>query len=110
MSHGAWQQVFDDMTYRRVAETTIADDVWVSTVWLGLNHNFWGGPPLIFETMVFDQGANHDGFSAVLDEFSLRYSTESDARLGHEQVVGAMQLALAQVTEVAEAVVQQTDN
>lgn len=29
--------------------------LWVSTVWLGINHNYGDGPPLIFETMVFVQ-------------------------------------------------------
>lgn len=37
----------------RVAETTVGG-TWVSTVFLGLDHNWEpGGPPLLFETMVF---------------------------------------------------------
>lgn len=40
---------------RRVARSTLTDGKVVSTVWLGLDHNFSrSGPPLIFETMVFD--------------------------------------------------------
>jgi hypothetical protein len=37
---------------KRVAETTLPDGTWISTVWLGLDHAWGGGPPLIFETMV----------------------------------------------------------
>ena len=34
-------------------------DVSVSTVFLGIDHEFFNGPPLLFETMVF--GGEHDG-------------------------------------------------
>jgi hypothetical protein len=78
-----WSVLFDDDEYKQVAETTI-DNLWVSTVWLGLDHNIWGhGPPLIFETMVFDRG---DGTSPW-DMDQARYSTEEAARRGHEQMV-----------------------
>ena len=40
---------------RRVAETTVGP-LWVSTVFLGLDHNFGEGDPLLFETMIFDGG------------------------------------------------------
>jgi hypothetical protein len=56
----------------RVGEAT------VSTVWLGLDHRLGEGPPLIFETMVF--GGPGD------DEME-RYSTEDQARAGHDQWV-----------------------
>lgn len=37
---------------RRVALTQVGPCT-VSTVFLGLDHNYFGGPPLLFETMVF---------------------------------------------------------
>lgn len=49
---GKWMEAAD----RRVARDTIVDDdqaVVVSTVFLGLDHNFDGGPPVLWETMVF---------------------------------------------------------
>lgn len=47
-----WFEIAD----RRVAETWI-DDVRVSTVFLGLDHNaFPGRDPALFETMVFVEG------------------------------------------------------
>lgn len=47
----------------------------VSTVFLGLNHRFdRGGPPLIFETLVF---------GGPLDQEMDRYSTYAEAEAGH---------------------------
>lgn len=38
----------------RVAQTVIADGIWVSTVFLGIDHNYVEGQePLLFETMAF---------------------------------------------------------
>jgi hypothetical protein len=62
----------DAMRYARVDETDINDDVYVSTVWLGLDHN-WGGRPHIFETMVF---------GGPLNEQLERYSTEATCGSG----------------------------
>jgi hypothetical protein len=33
----------------------------ISTVFMGLDHNFWDtGPPILFETMIFSDGATLD--------------------------------------------------
>ncbi len=53
----------------------------VSTVWLGLDHQFGDGPPLIFETMIF--GGPHD-------QAQWRYSTKQEAKEGHLCVVIAL--------------------
>lgn len=54
-------------------------EVWISTVWLGIDHQFGDGPPLIFETMVFDEAR---------DELDCRrYSTEAEAINGHREMV-----------------------
>lgn len=67
---------------KRVAETTLPNGRWVSTVWLGLDHSFApGGPPLIFETMVFPS----KGDMGELD--CDRYSTEAEALAGHARMV-----------------------
>ena len=50
----------------------------VSTVWLGLDHNFGGGKPLIFETIIF---FNHK----TMEMF--RYSTREEAESGHQEAV-----------------------
>ena len=72
-----------DAGYRIVKQEDVGDYL-VSTVWLGLNHNYADGPPLIFETMVF--GREDAGKSG--DEcFCERYSTEAQAVAGHSRVV-----------------------
>lgn len=52
---GRWMQKAD----RRVAETRDGG-VRVSTVFLGLDHRFGKGPPLLFETTIF--GGEHDQY------------------------------------------------
>lgn len=80
MARWAWLSDHDRFEeYRRVAEDTI-DLYWVSTVWIGLDLGFAGGPPLIFETAVFLQ-------DTVEDMGMNRYASEDEARAGHEAVV-----------------------
>jgi hypothetical protein len=48
-----WAKWFENHGDRRVAETTVGE-VWISTVFLGIDHNFSGeGPPILWETMTF---------------------------------------------------------
>lgn len=82
-----WAQKYRDEAYSRIAETSLAEGRWVSTVWLGVNQGF-GAVPLIFETMVFArEGA---ALGEVLD--SARYATEADAREGHAEMVARWML------------------
>jgi hypothetical protein len=73
-----WVRAFEDIDDRVVDFTLAADGGELSTVWLGLDHSFGAGPPLIFETMVFG-GPN--------DEEQERYSTEEEAKAGHAAMV-----------------------
>lgn len=74
------------MSYKRVAETTLPDGTWISTVWIGLDHSFGEGPPLIFETMVFATDGKQAGtLGSELD--CERYSTEAEAVAGHAAMV-----------------------
>ena len=74
-----WAQFFENMDNRRVAETWVTlvdkDDVHVSTVFLGLDHNYGPGPPLLFETMVFGGPMNDERY---------RYATWDEAAAGHK--------------------------
>ena len=84
-----WAVAFEDKDYKRVALTEFAHlgvEVRVSTVWLGLDHNFGDDPPLIFETMIF---------GGSLDEDQKRYSTEAEALAGHEAMVQKAHIAFA---------------
>jgi len=80
-------KLIEDLDYRRILETTLPDGKWVSTVWLGINHQFGQGPPLIFETMVFE---SRDNLSDIACQ---RYSTEDDAIIGHQEMVAQYQLS-----------------
>jgi hypothetical protein len=73
-----WSEKFQDIDYKVVlrTQTPFGD---VSTVWLGLNHNFRSEPPAIFETMIFG-GPDED-------EYQVRHSTEEAARAGHARAV-----------------------
>lgn len=70
---------------RRVALTDIADGIRVSTVFLGLDHSFGGGPPVLWETMIF--GGNLDGHQE-------RYTHIDHARNGHEEACESARRAL----------------
>jgi hypothetical protein len=53
----------------------------VSTVFLGLNHQFGNGRPMLFETMIF---------GGPLDQYTERYSTWDEAEAGHRRAVNMM--------------------
>ena len=62
---------------RKVKKDKVGD-VSVSTVFLGLDHQWGDGPPLLFETMVF---------GGELDQEMDRYSTWEEAESGHAKMV-----------------------
>lgn len=64
---------------RIVAQETI-NGYFISTVFLGLDHNFGLGRPILFETMIF----NEDGD----DEYQVRCSTYDEAVTEHRIAVG----------------------
>lgn len=80
-----WAAFFEKLENRRVAEDTI-DNNWVSTVFLGLDHSFGRGDPVLFETMVFT-----DGESGAMD----RYRTWAEAAAGHERIASMLRRELA---------------
>lgn len=66
----------------------------VSTVFLGLDHQFGRGPPLLFETMVFMKTGNPAATNilerADEDIRQQRYANWEDAELGHQAMVNRM--------------------
>ena len=76
VDHMTWAKMFEEKD-RHVAEEMIGD-VRISTVFLGLDHAFGSGPPLLFETMVF---------GGSLDQEQDRYSTWAEAEVGHKDMV-----------------------
>lgn len=66
------------IAHKRVALTEMAPRVAVSTVFLGINHSVGSGPPILFETMVFENG----------EEINMRrYATWQEAVAGHHKIV-----------------------
>lgn len=62
---------------RSVAKTNV-NGVNISTVFLMIDHSFNGGPPVLFETMVF---------GGPLDGEQERYHTYDEAEAGHAAMV-----------------------
>lgn len=77
----AWGKDLADPKKKVVKQETLENGLWISTVWLGLDHNYGEGRPLIFETMVFKKKG--DWSELDMD----RYSTEKEAIKGHERMV-----------------------
>jgi len=73
----AWAKWFESAN-RVVKKTEVANGVEVSTVFLGIDHQFGDGDPLLFETMIF--GGERDGYQD-------RYSTWDEALKAHEAIV-----------------------
>ena len=71
----AWFETSADA--RRVAGTDVGT-ARVSTVFLGIDHAFGDGPPILYETMVF---------GGPMDQTQDRYHTKEEALAGHEAMV-----------------------
>lgn len=73
-----WAQWFEASREARVVAKTVIGAVTVSTVFLGLDHGYGNGPPVLWESMVF--GGPRDG-----DE--RRYTSRAHAEAGHAEMV-----------------------
>lgn len=92
---------------RRIAESTLTDGSWVSTVFLGIDHRMAlldgsGAAPILFETMVFQV----KGKSALDDDpFDMegidqrRYCTRDEALAGHAEAVARWEGQLAETAD-----------
>ena len=72
-----WARFFEDIDNRRVANDFIGK-IQISTVFLGIDHNFGKGKPLLFETMIF--GGEKDG-----EQY--RWHTWKEAEEGHKKIL-----------------------
>ena len=73
-----WGRFFENTKNRTVSTTDLDDDVYISTVFLGMDYQPGDGPPLLFETLVF---------RGPLDGEMDRYSTWGEAEAGHLRMV-----------------------
>ena len=85
------------MRWFETSERQIGDDTIgktrVSTVFLGIDHNFYGSSgPVLFETLIFD--------GPLADEM-WRYSTYAEAQRGDQEAVTQVRIAAAKIKSVA---------
>src|SRR5687768_5852202 len=73
-----WASSMSNIDGRVVNKTTLPDGTNISTVFLGLDHSYGDGPPVLFETMIF--GGEHD-------QEQWRYHTWDEAEKGHQEAV-----------------------
>src|SRR5258708_1038560 len=60
---------------------TSIDDWWVSTIFMGIDHNFYDTlRPIVFETMVFHK-------KDIPLNYQVRYTTYSESEEGHAKAV-----------------------
>lgn len=78
-----WANQFKEMFIQKTKH--VADEYVngyrISTVWFGIDHNHFGGRPLLFETMVFDGGGSGN------DIYCEQYTTWDEAVEGHKRAV-----------------------
>ena len=96
LTWAAWFETAD----RKLKETTIGS-FRISTDFLGLDHGFGEGPPLLWETVVFDKGAFKN---SPLDGEMERYSTRAEAIQGHELMCERVKGENERLMETAEVV------
>lgn len=71
--------------HRALGQTEIADEILVSTVFIGISYSHGYGKPKLFETMVF---------GGKLDGRQERYATADEARAGHSDMVEKVRMTL----------------
>lgn len=81
-----WGAKHSDRDYKVVAQHYVRGWM-VSTVWLGIDHSFGSGIPVIFETMVFPPGDESGEHGVMSEEYQERYPTETAAQAGHDRAL-----------------------
>jgi len=77
-----WAEWFETHAQDRIVAKTKVGDAEVSTVFLGLDHAFMGGPPILYETMIFG------GPDDQRDQW--RHRNRHAALALHDQIVAAL--------------------
>jgi len=76
----AWGLSIDDQ--RRVVQRDQVGEIVVSTVFTGIDYAFFGGDPVLWETMLFDADGKPLG--------QLRYTSRAEALVGHAEFVARL--------------------
>ena len=98
-----WEEVDDGASVRPTSRTVRWKNRWqrrthrgdglitISTVFLAIDHSLGTSPPILYETMVFTVNAD----DIQTDVFCGRYPSRADAEAGHDEVVAAIDKAVA---------------
>jgi hypothetical protein len=103
-----WASWYESSEKRRIAGTHLdgKDGVFISTVFLGLDHNFspMSDPltykPILWETMIF--GGKHD-------QFQRRYTSRELAELGHAEACAMAQQGIDEDAAALRELMQQCE-
>lgn len=94
LTWGEWFERASISGKRLVKQEHLPNGYYVSSVFLGLDHNFFGKRKLVFETMVFNEKKKHDvkfgklKFKTLGDEVDMaRCSTWKQAEKQHQEMV-----------------------
>lgn len=79
--YSRWRTTHDP----HVFDDTI-NDIRISTVFLGMDHGWGTGPPVLFETMIF---------GGEYDEYQRRYYNKIQAKAGHDQALAMVRDSLS---------------
>lgn len=98
-TYKTWEElvkITEDPEPKRVASTKVGQ-YWVSTIFMGLDHNFRNydreiSKGIFFETMIFNNGPVPENEPS--QPFQDRYKTAQEARIGHELIVMKLKAAL----------------
>jgi len=93
-----WGRLKELKDYYRVAQHWVKG--WhLSTVWIGIDHAFGDGTPLIFETMIFaPTDADYGGDNPLHRHYAgycERYTSEAAALAGHDRLLEELRDALS---------------
>lgn len=101
-----WAEFIENPKNKRVDYTEVGD-CYVSTVFLGIDHGFGSGEPLLFESMVFlnrteivkaPWGGSYK-HNPAFEEYTTRYATLEEAKRGHRRLVNKMKNTVKLVRE-----------
>lgn len=86
------------MTAFEFTREGVKAEIFISTVFLGLDHNFTGrGEPILFETLVRIKKSTGE----VADSDLVRYTTEAEAQKGHRQIVDEISEIIREKGEIS---------
>lgn len=76
-----WAKWFEENRKERIVKQDTVGNLFVSTVFLGLDYGFFGGKPILYETMIFDESKGGEGI------YSERYCTKEESLKNHEKLL-----------------------